>query len=95
MIFLGTYKIYPVYTIISAFGVVLAAGYILWMTQRALFGDNRLEKDDKTYDFNSLKDASYFDLLPAFIITIPIILIGIWPNIFIDFFDLGIKEIIR
>lgn len=95
MIFLGTYKIFPVYTIISAFGVVLAAAYILWMTQRALFGENKLKSDDKTYDFNSLKDASMFDLLPAFIITIPIILIGIWPNIFIDFFDLGIKEIIR
>ena len=40
MVFLGTYKVYPVETIISAFGVVLAAGYILWMTQRALFGDN-------------------------------------------------------
>ena len=42
-------KILKYLTIISAFGVVLAAGYILWMTQRALFGDNRLEKDDKTF----------------------------------------------
>ena len=74
MVFLGTYKVYPVETIISAFGVVLAAGYILWMTQRALFGDNNLDKSDKTYDFNSLKDANSLDLLPAFIITIPIIL---------------------
>ena len=95
MIFLGSYKIYPVHTIISAFGVVLAAGYILWMTQRALFGENKLKSDDKTYDFNSLKDASLFDLLPAFLITIPILIIGIWPNIFIDFFDLGIKEMIK
>ena len=95
MVFLGTYKVYPVETIISAFGVVLAAGYILWMTQRALFGDNNLDKSDKTYDFNSLKDANSLDLLPAFIITIPIILIGFFPNLFIEFFDLGIKEIIK
>ena len=33
MIFLGSYKVFPAYTIVSAFGVVLAAGYILWMVQ--------------------------------------------------------------
>ena len=54
-----------------------------------------MEKSDKTYDFNSLEDANTFDLLPAIIITIPIILIGFFPNLFIEFFDLGIKEIIK
>ena len=44
MIFLGSYKVFPAYTIISAFGVVLAAGYILWMVQRSMFGSNNLEK---------------------------------------------------
>jgi len=95
MIFLGSYGVFPVHTIISAFGVVLAAGYILWMTQRALFGKNKLENDDKTYDYKNLSDGALLDLLPAFLITIPIIIIGLWPNIFIDFFDLGIKEIFR
>ena len=95
MIFLGTYKIYPVYTIISAFGVVLAAGYILWMVQRSMFGTNNLNKDDSTYDYKDLKDGNFYDILPAVIITIPIILIGIMPSIFITFFNMGIKEILR
>ena len=95
MIFLGTYKIYPVYTIISAFGVVLAAGYILWMVQRSMFGTNNLNKDDSTYDYKDLKDGNFYDILPAVIITIPIIIIGIMPSIFITFFNMGIKEILR
>ena len=95
MIFLGTYKIYPVYTIISAFGVVLAAGYILWMVQRSMFGTNNLDKDDSTYDYKDLKDGNFYDILPAVIITIPIIIIGIMPSIFITFFNMGIKEILR
>ena len=95
MIFLGTYKIYPVYTIISAFGVVLAAGYILWMVQRSMFGTNNLDKDDNTYDYKDLKDGNFYDILPAVIITIPIIIIGIMPSIFITFFNMGIKEILR
>ena len=95
MIFLGSYKVFPAYTIISAFGVVLAAGYILWMVQRSMFGSNNLEKDDKTYKYDELSDANFYDILPAFLITVPIILIGIIPSIFITFFDMGIKEILR
>ena len=95
MIFLGSYSIFPAYTIISAFGVVLAAGYILWMVQRSMFGTNKLENNDNTYKYNELTDASFFDILPAFLITIPIIIIGLLPNIFITFFDMGIKEIIK
>jgi len=95
MIFLGSYKVFPAYTIVSAFGVVLAAGYILWMVQRSMFGSNNLEKDDKTYKYDELSDANFYDILPAFLITVPIILIGIIPSIFITFFDMGIKEILR
>jgi NADH-quinone oxidoreductase subunit M len=34
MVFLGTFSVWPLATGVSAFGVVLAAGYTLWMLQR-------------------------------------------------------------
>jgi len=95
IIFMGTFKIFPIYTIISAFGVVLAAGYILWMIQRSLFGKNKLLNKDQPYKYQELSDGTLLDLLPAFILTIPIFLIGIWPRFFLSLFDLGIKEIIK
>ena len=95
IIFMGTFKIFPIYTIISAFGVVLAAGYILWMIQRSLFGKNKLLNKDQPYKYEELSDGTLLDLLPAFILTIPIFLIGIWPRFFLSLFDLGIKEIIK
>ena len=95
IIFMGAFKIFPIYTIISAFGVVLAAGYILWMIQRSLFGKNKLLNKDQPYKYEELSDGTLLDLLPAFILTIPIFLIGIWPRFFLSLFDLGIKEIIK
>jgi len=37
-VFLGSLQTHPAATIAAIFGVVLAAGYILWMTQRVFFG---------------------------------------------------------
>ena len=65
------------------------------MIQRSMFGSNNLEKNDSTYVYKNLKDGNFYDILPAVIITIPIIVIGIMPSIFITFFNMGIKEILR
>src|SRR5699024_11664992 len=36
--FTGTYALLPAQTVFAAFGVVLTAGYLLWMLRRAFFG---------------------------------------------------------
>ena len=40
----------PVFTILAVIGVVLAAGYILWMLQRTFYGPVKEQ-------FNGVKDA--------------------------------------
>ena len=37
-VFLGAFSNFPWHTGVAAFGVVLSAGYILWMIQRTMFG---------------------------------------------------------
>jgi NADH-quinone oxidoreductase subunit M len=77
-----------VYTLLSAFGVVLAAGYILWMLQRVFFGP-ALEK------FNGIKDADKLEMVYMFVLVGLIILVGVYPAILTDVINLGISPIVH
>ncbi len=95
MVFLNSFPVWPWATSISAFGVVLAAGYVLWMIQRTFFGSRPPEggmPDDK---FEELTDAEPLDLIPILVLTIPIFVIGIWPKTVVDVFKVGIEGILR
>jgi NADH-quinone oxidoreductase subunit M len=83
-VFLGTWDIWPIATGIAAFGVVLAAAYVLWMVQRTFFGP-RPER------FDDVEDATMVDLIPVVALVIPIVIVGIWPAIITDTFAVGIK----
>ncbi len=95
MVFLNAFPVWPWATGIAAFGVVLAAGYVLWMIQRTFFGPKPPEggiPDDK---FKELTDAEPLDLIPILVLTIPIFLVGIWPKTIVDVFKIGIEGILR
>ena len=95
MVFLNSFPVWPWAASISAFGVVLAAGYVLWMIQRTFFGSKPPEggiPDDK---FEELTDAEPLDLIPILVLTIPIFVIGIWPKVVVDVFNIGIEGILR
>ena len=95
MVFLNTFPVWPWATGVAAFGVVLAAGYVLWMIQRTFFGSKPSEggiPDDK---FEELTDAEPLDLIPILVLTIPIFVVGIWPKAIVDVFKIGIEGILR
>ncbi len=75
-----------VYTILAVLGVVVAAGYILWMLQRVFYGEV-LEK------FNGVSDADALEktYMAAFVAVI--MLVGIYPAILTDVIKLGIMSI--
>ena len=86
LVFLGSYKAFPVITGLSVFGVVLAAGYILWMLERSLFGPAKER-------FSQIKDASLVECISLVILVITILGIGIYPAIIVDVFESGIDPI--
>jgi NADH-quinone oxidoreductase subunit M len=93
LVFLGSYSsgVVPnvqVYTIIAISGVVLTAGYILWMLQRTFFGP---VKDE----FNEVKDADGLEKFYMFVLVAVIMLVGIFPAIITDVFKLGIEPIVK
>ncbi|MGQ9618242.1 MAG: complex I subunit 4 family protein [Candidatus Aminicenantia bacterium] len=87
IILAGTFKINITYTAISAFGIVLSAGYLLWAFQRVMQGRAKENHDYK--DFR-LREIIYF---------LPIILfifwIGLYPKTFTSVSEKSVKVAIE
>ncbi len=94
-IFLGTFPVWPWATGIAAFGVVLAAGYTLWMVQRTFFGPGPQAGGMSEESYEKLTDANWVDMIAVMALTIPIFVVGIWPSVITDTFKLGIEAAIR
>ncbi|MFC1934708.1 NuoM family protein [Chloroflexota bacterium] len=76
-----------VYTLIAITGVVLTAGYILWMLQRAFYGPVKAE-------YNRVKDADTLEKVYMFALVAVIMLVGIYPAVLTDIIKLGISPIV-
>ena len=87
-VFLGAFPVWSWMTAIGAFGVVLTAGYILWMIQRVMFGTPNPRFDD-------LKDAAPIEMAPIAVLVIAIMVIGIFPSALTDVFTTGVQPIVE
>ncbi len=92
LIFAGSYSSpmvagIKVLTIIAIIGVVLAAGYILWMIQRSFYGPV-LEQ------YNGVKDADKLERVYLFAFIVITLLVGIYPAILTDVIKVGIAPIV-
>ena len=77
-----------IYTILGVFGVVLTAGYILWMLQRAFYGPVQ-EK------FNGLPDADLVEKICTFTFVAAIMLVGLYPSILTGIIQMGVEPVAR
>jgi len=75
-----------IYTILAVLGIVITAGYILWMLQRVFYG-KPLEK------FNKAKDASILDRVYMFAFVAVIMGVGIYPAVLTDIIKMGVAPI--
>jgi NADH-quinone oxidoreductase subunit M len=88
LILLGTFKANPVYAIIAASGVILAACYMLWMYQRVIFGKVTKPENEKLTDL-TLREKVI--LIPLVIL---IFWIGIYPRPFFDRIEPAVRDVI-
>ncbi len=86
LVFLGAFKAFPWLTAFGAFGIVIAAGYILWMLQRALFGPARAR-------FAHIGPSNWVERVPMALLVISIVVVGVYPSILTDVFDAGLRPI--
>jgi NADH-quinone oxidoreductase subunit M len=86
LILLGTFKANPVYGILGATGVILAAAYMLWMFQRVMFGAITHEENRRLKDLNTREIVT---LIP---IVVMIVWMGIFPKFFFKKMDLSVQH---
>ncbi len=87
LVFFGAFRAYPVMTILAVLGIILAAGYILWMLERSLFGPQRER-------FADLTDASPLEAVPLALLVASIVLVGIYPAFLTEVFDTAIAPMV-
>ena len=75
-----------IYTLLAVLGVVVTAGYILWMLQQAFYGPVKEE-------YNGVKDEDTLEKIYSFVLIAVIMLVGIYPAILTDVIKLGIAPI--
>jgi len=89
MVFLGTFDKHGALTILGVIGILLTAGYILWMIQRVFLGE-RLPR------WEGLGDATAWWERTALVVMVAVIfLIGIYPAVLADVIETGVKPIVE
>ena len=87
LVFLGAFSVWPWLTALAVFGVVITAGYILWMIQRTFFGP----MNDR---WAQLTDATKLELIPIGMLIVVILVFGIYPAFLTDLFKMGVEPIV-
>jgi NADH-quinone oxidoreductase subunit M len=77
-----------IYTLCGVFGIVLTAGYILWMLQRVFYGPPQ-DKFDGTPDADTVEKICIFCFVAA------ILIVGFYPAILTNVIKLGVAPIIN
>jgi NADH-quinone oxidoreductase subunit M len=91
LVFVGSYTSAAVagiklWTILGVLGIVITAGYILWMLQRVFYGSPQ----DK---FNKVKDADILERVYMFVFVLVIMGVGIYPAVLTDIIKAGVMPV--
>jgi NADH-quinone oxidoreductase subunit M len=86
-VFIGSYRTIPLPAILGALGVVITAGYTLWMLQRVFFGPPSAR-------WANLGDARGVEIVPLVSLIAIIILVGVYPSILTTVVDHGIATLV-
>ncbi len=86
-VFLGSFDRHEAASIAVVTGVVLAAGYILWMIERVFHGP----ADEK---WEHLTDAdAWWERVPMAALVLSIVVVGVYPALLTDVIEMGIEPI--
>ncbi|MGZ4886559.1 MAG: NADH-quinone oxidoreductase subunit M [Candidatus Aminicenantales bacterium] len=89
MILMGAWNVHWVWAAVAATGIVLGAGYMLWLYQRVMFG--RLENPAN----ETLKDLTARELATFIPLVVLAFWIGVYPKPFLEIIDKPVERIIR
>lgn len=85
-IFVGAFKVHPLFTVLAVSGVVFTAVYILRMLGNVLYGP-RLERWDK------LPDLKGVEMVPLLVLGSVLVLVGFFPSRLMDVVNSGVASL--
>jgi len=86
-VFLGTFARHEFLTSLGVIGIVVTAGYILWMIQRVFWG----EASEK---WEGIGDATaWWERAPLLALTAVIVAVGVYPAVMLDLLETGVAPI--
>jgi NADH-quinone oxidoreductase subunit M len=89
LVLVGAFQAVPIFAIIGALGVVLAAVYMLWMYQRVMFGE-------LTHDANKhLTDLTLREVVVLAPVVLVIVWIGLYPQPFLKRMEVSTRAIVE
>jgi NADH-quinone oxidoreductase subunit M len=89
LVFIGAVPVWQVATILGAFGIVITAGYLLWMLQRVFFGPI-----SQKWAQEHLTDASPREIFYVSAMVAVIIGVGVFPSILTDVIKSGVMPMV-
>jgi NADH-quinone oxidoreductase subunit M len=89
LILMGTFPVSWLWTAIAATGIVLGAGYMLWLYQRVMFGPLTNPANESLKDLTVREFATFLPLL------VLVFWIGVFPKPFLDVLDKPVERIVR
>ena len=89
LVILGAFRYSSIVAIGAAIGIILSAVYMLYLYKRVIFGVIENQK------LKAILDLDLREKLILFPLVISVILIGIFPNIFLEPMRLSIESIIN
>jgi len=72
LVFLGAFQTYKLFTFLAALGIILTAGYVLWMVQRVFLG----KLNEKYAELPDINGRELFTLVPIGLI---VLILGVFP----------------
>ncbi|MBV9210470.1 MAG: NADH-quinone oxidoreductase subunit M [Acidobacteria bacterium] len=85
----GAFEAKPLWAAWAALGIILNAGYMLWLYQRMFFGNIENPKNEKLPDMNG-REWAY--MLPLLLLSI---WIGVYPKFFTDYIQQPVNAVVR
>jgi NADH-quinone oxidoreductase subunit M len=86
-VFLGTFARHEFLTVLGVIGIVLTAGYILWMIQRVFWGEPSAQWED-------IGDATaWWERGPLLAMAAVILLVGVYPAVILDLLETSMVPI--
>jgi NADH-quinone oxidoreductase subunit M len=85
----GAFQANPIWAAWAALGIILNAGYMLWLYQRMFFGNIENPKNEKLSDLSG-REWAY--MLPLVFLSL---WIGVYPKAFTDFIEKPVESTVK